>query len=56
MHSAKDKGSFEAHALYLGEVFDGGTNTTQLAEVKLGSEGLDTRQEDVKTCTLKEYV
>ena len=55
MHCAKDKGSFWAHAPYLGEVFDGRTEATQLAEMKLGSEGLGTRQEDMEAGTLKEY-
>lgn len=55
MHGAKDEGSFWAHAPYLEEAFDGGTKATQLAEVKLGSEGLGTGQEDAKADTLEEY-
>ena len=35
MHDAKDEGSFEEHAPYLREAFDGGTKVTQLAEAKL---------------------
>ena len=55
MHGAKDEGSFEAHAPYLGEVFDRGTKATQLAEAKLGSESLGTGQEDAEAGTLEEY-
>ena len=55
MHGAKDEGSFWAHALYLGEAFDGGTKATQFAEAKLGSEGLNTGQEDAEAGTLEEY-
>ena len=51
----QDEGSFWAHAPYLGEAFDGGTKATQLAEAKLGSEGLGTGQEDAEADTLKEY-
>ena len=55
LHGAKDEGSFWAHAPYLGEAFDGGTKATQLAEAKLGSEGLGTGQEDMEVGTLEEY-
>ena len=55
MHGVKDKGSFEAHTPYLEEAFTGGTKATQLAEAKLGSEGLGTGQEDTEEGTLKEY-
>ena len=55
MHGAKDEGSFGAHAPYLGEAFDGGTKATQFIEVKLGSEGLSTGQEDLEAGTLEEY-
>ncbi|THU66633.1 hypothetical protein C4D60_Mb05t16200 [Musa balbisiana] len=54
-HSTKDEGNFWAHASYLEEAFDGGTEATQFAEVKLGSEGLGTRQKDAKAGTLEEY-
>ncbi|RWW66908.1 hypothetical protein BHE74_00025693 [Ensete ventricosum] len=55
MHSAKDERSFEALTPYLIEAFDRGTNVTQLAEVKLGSEGLSTGYENTETGTLEEY-
>ena len=55
MHGAKDEGSFGAHAPYLGEAFDGGTKATQLAEAKLGLEGLGTGQEGAEAVTLEEY-
>ena len=55
MYCAKDEGSFEAHAHYLGEVFDGETKLTQLTKAKLGSEGLGTEQEDADVGTLEEY-
>ena len=55
MHGAKDEGSFEAHAPYLGEAFEGGTKATQFAEAKLGTEGLSTGQEDSEVGTLEEY-
>ena len=55
MHGAKDEGSFGAHTLYLEEVFDGGTEATQLAEAKLGSESLGMGQEDAEAGTLEEY-
>ncbi|RWW65522.1 hypothetical protein BHE74_00027166 [Ensete ventricosum] len=55
MYGAKDEGSFEAHAPYLREAFDEGTKATQLAEAKLQSEGLSTRQEDAEAGTLEEY-
>ena len=55
MHSAKDEGSFEAHTPYLREAFDGGTKVTQIPEVKLGSEGQDTGQQDAEAGTLEEY-
>ncbi|THU58745.1 hypothetical protein C4D60_Mb03t17650 [Musa balbisiana] len=55
LHGAKDEGNFWAHAPYLGEAFDGGTEATQFTEAKLGSEGLSTGQEDVKVSTLEEY-
>ncbi|RWW14843.1 hypothetical protein GW17_00021351 [Ensete ventricosum] len=48
LHGAKDEGSFEAHAPCLRDAFDGGTKMIQLAEAKLGSEGLSTGQEDAK--------
>ncbi|RRT81351.1 hypothetical protein B296_00021483 [Ensete ventricosum] len=51
-----DEGSFKAYAPYLGEAFDRGTKATQLAEAKLGSEGLGMWQEDAKADTLEEYV
>ncbi|RZS05576.1 hypothetical protein BHM03_00036110 [Ensete ventricosum] len=53
LHGAKDEGSFEAHAPYLREAFNEGTNATQLAEAKLGSKGLGTGQEDAKAPLLK---
>ncbi|THU50770.1 hypothetical protein C4D60_Mb06t23820 [Musa balbisiana] len=55
LHGAKDEGNFWAHATYLGEAFDGGTEATQFAEAKLGSEGLGTEQEDAEAGTLEEY-
>ena len=55
MHGAKDEGSFWAYAPYLREAFDGGTKATQFMEVKLGSEGLSTGQEDSEVGTLEEY-
>lgn len=55
MHGAKDGGSFEAHAPYLGEAFDGGTKATQFARAKLVSEGLGTGQENAEADTLEEY-
>ncbi|RRT85855.1 hypothetical protein B296_00007579 [Ensete ventricosum] len=48
LHSAKNERSFEAHAPYLKDAFDGGTKVTQLAEVKLELEGLNTGQENTK--------
>ncbi|RRT34252.1 hypothetical protein B296_00056330 [Ensete ventricosum] len=45
----------EAYAPYLDETFDGGTKGTELALVKLGSEGFSTGQEDAETDTLEEY-
>ncbi|RWW00089.1 hypothetical protein GW17_00036964 [Ensete ventricosum] len=45
---AKDEGSFEAHASYLRDAFDGVTKAIQLAEVKLGSRDLSMGQEDVE--------
>ncbi|RWW88036.1 hypothetical protein BHE74_00003099, partial [Ensete ventricosum] len=56
LHGAKDKGSFEAHASYLINAFDGLTKVIQLAEAKLGSGYLSTGQEDVEAGTLEEYV
>ena len=55
MHDVKDEGSFWAYAPYLGKAFDGETKATQLAEAKLGSEGLSTGQEDAEAGTLEEY-
>ena len=55
MYGAKDERSLWAHAPYLREAFDGGTKATQLAEAKLGSEGLSTGQEDAEASTLEEY-
>ncbi|THU48035.1 hypothetical protein C4D60_Mb09t21980 [Musa balbisiana] len=56
MNPCRDEGNFWAHAPYLGEAFDGGTEATQFAEAKLGSEGLGTGQEDAEAGTLEEYV
>ncbi|RWW68916.1 hypothetical protein BHE74_00023525, partial [Ensete ventricosum] len=56
LYGAQDEGSFKAYAPYLGEAFDRGTKATQLAEAKLGSEGLGMWQEDAKADTLEEYV
>ncbi|RWW08163.1 hypothetical protein GW17_00028417 [Ensete ventricosum] len=55
LHGVKDEGSFKAHAPCLRDAFDGGTKVIQLAEAKLGSKGLSTRQEDVEAGTLEEY-
>ncbi|RWV79994.1 hypothetical protein GW17_00058796, partial [Ensete ventricosum] len=46
--SAKGKGSFEAHASYLRDAFDGVTKVIQLAEAKLGLGELSTGQEDAE--------
>ncbi|RZS16162.1 hypothetical protein BHM03_00048120 [Ensete ventricosum] len=46
----------KAHTPYLREAFDRGTKSIQLAEAKMGSEGLSTGQEDVEAGTLEEYV
>ncbi|RRT75259.1 hypothetical protein B296_00009800 [Ensete ventricosum] len=53
---AKDEGSFEAHAPHLRDAFDGETKAIQLAEAKLGSEGLRTGQEDVKAGVTRDCV
>ncbi|RZS00649.1 hypothetical protein BHM03_00030374 [Ensete ventricosum] len=56
LHGAKVEGSFEAHASYLRDAFDG---VIQLAEAKLGSGHLSTRQEvqeDAEAGVTQEWV
>ncbi|RRT44165.1 hypothetical protein B296_00045749 [Ensete ventricosum] len=50
------KGSFEAHASYLRDAFDGVTKVIQLAEAKLGLGYLSTGQEDAKAGVTQEWV
>ncbi|RWW08185.1 hypothetical protein GW17_00028388 [Ensete ventricosum] len=53
--SARYKGSFEAHASYLRDAFDGVTKVIQLVEAKLGLGCLSTGREDAEASTLEEY-
>ncbi|RZR94314.1 hypothetical protein BHM03_00022988 [Ensete ventricosum] len=50
-----NKGSFEAHASYLRDAFDGVTKVIQLVEAKLGLGCLSTGREDAEASTLEEY-
>ncbi|RRT61391.1 hypothetical protein B296_00044222, partial [Ensete ventricosum] len=47
---------FRGTYTYLRKAFDRWTKVIQLAEAKLESEGLSTRQEDTEAGTLEEYV